>query len=111
MTLEAVCLFEGLRRKLGGLDGRFLMHRFLKILAAAVVMALPLAFLDRQFSAHLEGTRMAFLLELALLLPAAVLMFIAACKFFRVEEIRDATRLLLEPLRRYTPLLSDRIRS
>ena len=35
MTLEAVSLFEGLRRKLGGLDGRFLMDRFVRILGAA----------------------------------------------------------------------------
>jgi putative peptidoglycan lipid II flippase len=94
MSLEAVCLFEGLRRKLGGLDGRYLLNRFTRILSAALLMAAPLALLDRQFVLHVTPNRAGYLLELALLLPLAALLFLAACKLFRVEEIRAALRIL-----------------
>jgi putative peptidoglycan lipid II flippase len=94
MSVEALCLFEGLRRKLGGLDGRYLMNRFTRILSAALFMAAPLALLDHQFLLHVSPARPGYLLELATLLPLAVLLFIAACKLFRVEEIRSASRLL-----------------
>jgi len=94
MSLEAVCLFEGLRRKLRGLDGRYLLNRFTRILSAALFMAAPLALLDRQFLLHVTPDRTGYLLELTLLLPLAALLFLAACKLFRVEEIRAAHRIL-----------------
>jgi putative peptidoglycan lipid II flippase len=94
MTLEAVCLFEGLRRKLHGLDGRYLLQRFVRILSAALFMAAPLALLDRYFALHVAPVRPGYLLELALLLPLAALLFVASCKVFRVEEIRTAARIL-----------------
>lgn len=94
MSVEALCLFEGLRRKLGGLDGRYLMNRFTRILSAALFMAAPLALLDHQFLLRVTPARPGYLLELATLMPLAVLLFIAACKLFKVEEIRSASRLL-----------------
>jgi len=94
MSLEAVCLFEGLRRKLGGLDRRYLMNSFSRILSAALFMAAPLALLDRQFVLHATPTRAGYLLELALLLPLSAILFVAACKLFRVAEIRAARRIL-----------------
>jgi len=103
MSLEALCLFEGLRRKLGGLDGRYLLNRFTRILSAALFMAAPLAFVDRQFVLRATPDRAGYLLELALLLPLAALLFIAACKLFRVEEICACRRIL-------TKLRNDRIR-
>src|SRR5207245_11457950 len=84
MSLEAVFLFEGLRRKLHGLDGRYLLDRFLRILAAALAMAVPLVAFDHQFRLHAPATRLAFLLEVVVLLPLAVLLFTVACRLFRV---------------------------
>ena len=100
MSLEAICLFEGLRRKLHGLDGRYLMNRFTRILSAALFMAAPLALIDHQFILYVTPARPGYLLELATLLPLAVVLFIAACKLFRVEEIRAASRILSKMLPR-----------
>jgi putative peptidoglycan lipid II flippase len=111
MTMEALLLFEGLRRKLGGLDGTFLMRHGLRILAAALAMAAPLALLHHQFSRHFAATRLNFLLEVCLLLPLAMLFFIGAAKLLRVEEIRSAGDLFWKPMRRYLSLAGDRIRS
>jgi putative peptidoglycan lipid II flippase len=111
MSLEAACLYEGLRRRLGGLDGRYLMDRFLRILAAAIATTVPLAQLDRQFLLHGYVTRAGFLLELVILLPLAALMFVTACKLFRVKEIYVAGQLFWNPLQHYMRLLNDRIRS
>jgi putative peptidoglycan lipid II flippase len=110
MSLEAVCLFEGLRRKLGGLDGRYLLNRFARILGASILMAVPLALLDYQFLVHTNATRSGYFLELALLLPIALAAFISACKLFRLEELDDAYRLLSKPLKRHLPWVGDRIR-
>jgi putative peptidoglycan lipid II flippase len=107
MSLEAVCLFEGLRRKLKGLDGRYLSKRFTRILSASLFMAAPLALLDRQFVLHGTPDRAGYLLELALLLPLSVLLFAGACKLFQVEEIRSATRLFAKFTKMRT---DDRIR-
>jgi putative peptidoglycan lipid II flippase len=108
MSLEAVCLYEGLRRKLKGLDGRYLMNRFTRILSAALFMAAPLALLDHQFVLHVAPDRSGYLLELALLLPLALGLFLAACKLFRVEEIRAASRILAKLVPRLGPLLPHR---
>jgi putative peptidoglycan lipid II flippase len=110
MSLEALCLFEGLRRKLRGLEGSFLLNRGARIMAATLAMAAPLALLDYQFSLHAQATRPALLRELGLLLPLAVVMFIAACKAFRVEELDATLQLVRQPLRRYLPRVSAKIR-
>jgi putative peptidoglycan lipid II flippase len=94
MSFEALCLYEGLRRKLGGLDGRYLMNRFARILGATLLTTAPLVLLDRQFESHFSAERAGYFLELIVLLPVAVLSFIAACRIFRVEEIRSASRFL-----------------
>jgi peptidoglycan biosynthesis protein MviN/MurJ (putative lipid II flippase) len=108
MTLEAICLFEGLRRKLGGLDGRYLMDRFGRILSAALFMAAPLALIDRQFLLKVQPARSGYLMELILLLPLAIGLFVVACKIFRVEEIRSAKRMLVKLLPQIAPLLGER---
>jgi hypothetical protein len=87
------------------------MDRFLRILAAAIATAVPLAQLDRQFLLHGYVTRAGFLLELVILLPLAALMFVTACKLFRVKEIYVAGQLFWNPLQHYMRLLNDRIRS
>lgn len=111
MSLEALCLFEGLRRKLGGLEGRFLSGRFLRILAAALTMGAPLALLDRQFQTYGAATRAGYLLELVLLAPLSAALFIGACQVFKVTETAVARQLFWLPLKRFMALANDRIRN
>ena len=42
--LECLCLAECLRRKLGGLEGRYLSACFMRVAVGSAVMALPLYF-------------------------------------------------------------------
>jgi hypothetical protein len=110
MTLECACLFEGLRRKLGGLEGRMLTDRFIRILAAGMVMALPLVIADWQFARHFEATRLTYLCELLLLAPLAVVVFAGTAKLFAIEEMESATSFFLTPVRRRIFGPRDRVR-
>jgi putative peptidoglycan lipid II flippase len=110
MTLESACLFEGLRRKLGGLEGRILADRFVRIVAAGMVMALPLAIADWEFTRHFEATRLTYLCELLFLAPLGVVLFAATAKLFAVEELESATNFFLTPLRRRIFGARDKVR-
>jgi putative peptidoglycan lipid II flippase len=109
MTLESMCLFEGLRRRLGGLEGRVLCNRFLRIMLAGMLMTLPLALAHWQFQRHFATTRLAYLCELLVLTPLSGLVFVAAAKLLRIEEITSATEFFVTPARRWMVLLRDKV--
>lgn len=94
MSLEALLLFEGMRRKLGGLEGRYLADRFMRVFAATMTMALPLALLDHQFAVRYAPVRTVFIIELAILVPIAIGLFMTACKLFAVRELSTALHLV-----------------
>lgn len=100
VTLECLALAECLRRKLGGLEGRYLKDCFLRVTAASLVMAGPLIFLDRQFAGHIPATRTAYCNELAIGVPLGLLIFYCAARFFRVAEIGFASEVFIAPLLR-----------
>ena len=88
--LECLCLAECLRRKLGGLEGRYLRRCFLRIALAAAVMALSLLFVRGLFTGVFPPTRLGYLSELALAIPLALASFLVAARALGVEEIRFA---------------------
>jgi putative peptidoglycan lipid II flippase len=88
--LECLCLAECLRRKLGGLEGRYLRGCFLRIVLASAIMALSLLFLRNLFAGVFPQTRLGYLSELAVALPLALGSFLAAARALGVEEIRFA---------------------
>jgi putative peptidoglycan lipid II flippase len=85
--LECLCLAECLRRKLGGLEGRYLTACFLRVAAAATIMSLPLYFFHLRAAKAFGATRLGYCFELAVLIPVAVVLFLAAARFLRVQEI------------------------
>jgi putative peptidoglycan lipid II flippase len=105
MTLECIWLAECLRRKLGGLEGRYLRDCFLRILAASVAMGVPLFFLARQFVIYLPATRGAYWSELAIELPLGLLLFYLAARLLDIPEMNVASNLYMAPIwRRVTGL-------
>ncbi|HEY3939901.1 MAG TPA: murein biosynthesis integral membrane protein MurJ, partial [Bryobacteraceae bacterium] len=111
VTLECLALAECLRRKLGGLEGRYLKDCFLRVTAASMVMAAPLIFLDQQFAEHIPATRSAYCNELAIGVPLGLLIFYCAARFFRVAEIGFASEVFIAPLLRKLNGTHAKIRS
>jgi putative peptidoglycan lipid II flippase len=95
--LECLCLAECLRRKLGGLEGRYLRTCFLRIALASLVMSLPLLLLHRWFFTGLVPTRAHYCEELAWSLPLALVLFIAAARFLEIAELRLALNAFILP--------------
>jgi putative peptidoglycan lipid II flippase len=87
VALECLCLAECLRRKLGGLEGRYLSRCFLRIALAAAIMALSLLFLRSLVASVFPPTRLGYLSELAVAIPLALVSFLAAARALGVEEI------------------------
>jgi putative peptidoglycan lipid II flippase len=98
VSLECLCLAELLRRKLGGLEGRYLRDSFLRILAASLVMGAPLFFLAREFEQHFPATRGAYCAELALEAPVGLLLFWLAARWLRIPEVGLASNLYVAPV-------------
>jgi putative peptidoglycan lipid II flippase len=85
--LECLCLAECLRRKLGGLEGRYLSACFLRVALASLAMALPLYLLHSRVFKAFPDTRLAYCAQLAILIPLALLLFFAAARWLGVQEI------------------------
>ena len=85
-------LFARLRRRLGGLDGRYLTARFLRVAAASLTMAIPVAlattFIARQFG---ESKRADFL-NLAICIPLGAALFFGAATLLKIDEVTVVRR-------------------
>jgi putative peptidoglycan lipid II flippase len=95
--VASLCLFELLRRKLGGIEGRYLLHRFVRIAAASLIMAIPIAVLNEQMSHHWAANRWGYLGILAVCLPLGLAMFTFAAHIFGVNELGIAASSFLRP--------------
>jgi putative peptidoglycan lipid II flippase len=98
VSFECVCLAECLRRKLGGLEGRYLRDCFLRILAASTAMGIPLFFLAGEFVKYLPATRGAYWSELAIEAPLGLLLFYLAARSLGIPEISIACNLYVAPV-------------
>jgi putative peptidoglycan lipid II flippase len=110
ITLECALLLELLRRRLGGIDGRFLLDRFWRIAASSIAVALATALVYRLLIGLLHPSRKAYFVELAICLPFALAGFIASFRIFRVEETEIAFEAFRSPLRKANVALRARIR-
>jgi putative peptidoglycan lipid II flippase len=97
--VASLCLFELLRRKLGGIEGRYLMHRFVRIALASLIMAIPLAVLNEQMSHRWAANRWGYLGILAFCLPLGLILFTIAAHVFGVNELGIAAAAFLRPFR------------
>jgi putative peptidoglycan lipid II flippase len=95
--MECLCLAECLRRKLGGLEGRYLLACFLRVALASAAMALPLYLLHSRVFNALSHTRLAYCEQLGVLIPLALILFFAAARLLGVQEISFAFRSFVVP--------------
>jgi putative peptidoglycan lipid II flippase len=95
--VECLVLAECLRRRLGGLEGRYLSVCFLRVATASAAMAAPLYLLHHYLFHSVPDTRMADCIELALLVPCALILFVGTARLLGVQEIDFAFRSFVVP--------------
>jgi putative peptidoglycan lipid II flippase len=87
-------LFAILRRRLGGLEGRYLTGRFLRVAAATLAMAVPVAVVTRYMATHFGDSKQADILNLAVSIPLGAVLFFAAAMLLKIDEVGAASRAL-----------------
>jgi putative peptidoglycan lipid II flippase len=98
--VSSVVLFEVLRRRVGGVQGRRLFTSFVKITAASVAMGAACA-LSSRLIGHVAGlSRIARAVDLAVSIPLGFAVFYAGCKVVRLPELEAARRALVAPITR-----------
>ncbi len=102
-------LFEVLRRRIGGIDGRKLAESAGKVVAASAGMGLAIALLRDWIEAAWGISRLARLAELGIAIPAGLLVFYVLCRLTRVSELELALSAAAGPLRRFAPPRRDKI--
>jgi putative peptidoglycan lipid II flippase len=110
-VVTALALFRALRSRLDGIEGRYLLDRFLRVVAASCVMAAPLALFDLQVHRQFHPDRLVYLGELAVLVPLGTALFFGACRLFRVEESEAALETFSGPLQRVLRVLRAKLRN
>lgn len=98
--VSSIVLFEVLRRRVGGVQGRRLFTSFVKITAASAAMGAACA-LSSRLVGHLAGvSRIARAMDLAVSIPLGLAVFYVGCKVVRLPELEAASRALVDPIRR-----------
>ena len=97
---SSIALFDVLRRRIGGIQGRRLSASFVKIAGASAIMGAVCALSSRFIGHWLGVSRMARVIDLAVSVPLGLIVFFAMAKWFRLPEMESAGRALLAPLAR-----------
>ncbi len=97
VAMECLMLAECLRRKLGGLEGRYLLRSGLRVMLASVAMAVPVYLIRRYGFGSLPETRWADCIQVAVLIPLAIALFLGAGRLFGVQEAGFAFRSFVAP--------------
>jgi putative peptidoglycan lipid II flippase len=98
--VESLCLAELLRRKLGGIEGRYLADRLWRMGCASLLMAVPLMVAYTVLNGTWGASRGGYLIELAICLPVGLLAFLGSFRLLRIEELKLALEIFAGPLRR-----------
>ncbi len=96
VTITAGLLLGGLlRTQLNGIEGRYLWNRGSRVVGAALLMGLPLAFVFRTVSPWFTTSRIGYAAVLSICLPAALALFLLGAKLFGVREVEQITNVLI----------------
>ena len=109
--IESLLLFECLRRKLGGIEGRYLLDRFARVAGASAAMALALLIINRALLNTVDAGRSNYIGELLIALPVGLLVFFSAARLLGLEEAHFVTELFVAPIGRRLHAAHARIRS
>jgi putative peptidoglycan lipid II flippase len=97
---SSIVLFEVIRRRIGGIQGRSLTASFLKIIAASVLMGAVCALSSRSIAHWIGVSRLARVIDLAVSVPLGLVVFYGVAKWLQLPEMESARRALIEPLAR-----------
>lgn len=110
-VVSSLCLFEVLRRKLGGIEGRYLIDRVARILCASLLMTAAVAAVHYLIGEHFSPTRRSYLGDLAICLPLGILILAFVSRVFGVHEVSIVLDMFFSPLRRAFFATRAKIRS
>ena len=96
----AVALFAILRKRIGGVYGRNLASSVWRITVASAVMGGAVWLTSRGIQNWLGVARLGHVVDLAISIPAGMVVFYGACRLLRVSELDLAARALTGPLLR-----------
>jgi putative peptidoglycan lipid II flippase len=82
-------LFVVLRRRLGGLETRYLGSRFVRICLACIAMGAPVWAVSTYISRHLGDSKRADFVNLAISIPVGIAFFGGAAALLKIEETRS----------------------
>ncbi len=97
---SSIVLFEVIRRRIGGIQGRRLSASFVKITAASALMGAACMLSSRSIEHWMGVSRMVRVIDLAVSVPLGLIVFYATAKLFQLPEIESAKRALMAPLSR-----------
>ena len=97
---SSVILFEVIRRRIGGIQGRSLAGSFFKISAASALMGAVCALSSYEIGHWAGFSRLARVCDLAVSIPLGLLVFYGTAKLFHLPEIESASRAFIAPLAR-----------
>jgi hypothetical protein len=97
---SAIVLFEVIRRRIGGVQGRRLAGSFFKISAASLLMGAACAISSHWMGQWAGFSRLARTADLAVSVPFGLLVFYGTAKLFHLPEIESANRAFVAPLAR-----------
>ena len=109
--MSSLCLFETLRRKLGGIEGRYLVDRVTRIFSASLLMTAGVALAHYLIGQHTSPTRGSYLADVAICLPLGLLVLAFASRIFGVHEVGIVSDMFFAPLRRAFLVMRARIRN
>jgi len=98
--IGSLLLFEKLRRKLGGIEGRYLAARVSRILAASLIMALTIVLANHYMTIWAGRHRWGYLLNLLVSMPLGFGTFLLISWRLGNDEIRVALDAFGGPIRR-----------
>ncbi len=104
-----VVLFVLLRRRLGGIEGRYLVHGLTRIGVGSLFMGAPLWLIDHEMSRWIGQSRWADVAELAVALPVGLAVFAIMMHVLKIDEARFALSVFTAPFQRKLDRLRDRI--
>ena len=105
----SVVLFWILRSRIGGIHGRALVASTTKILLASAAMGVGISALSNWVQTAIGVSRTARLAELAICVPAGVVLFYWLCRFARVPELELGVNAVVGPMLQWLPFRRDRI--
>lgn len=100
VSVECLLLFEFLRRKLHGIEGRYLLDRLWRLLLAAGIMGAVIMGVEAFWAPVDSLDRWTALKQLSVALPCALAVFATAAYLLKIGEIRVAADAFLFPFER-----------